>query len=123
MKNERREFTRYASKSKVLEIRIHGSDVVEKIQDISMGGLAVEYSIIHGKKLEIGLIDISWNDKDPSYLAMIPCEVIYDHVTLPQGRTFRGRNMRRCGLRYKSVLEMHKERLQALFSSNDMVPA
>jgi len=121
MKNERREFTRYASKSKALAIHIHGTDVVEKIQDISTGGLAVEYSVINGKKLEIGLIDISWNDKDPSYLAMIPCEVIYDQVTLPQGRTYRGRNTRRCGLRYKPLLETHRERLEALFASSDMV--
>lgn len=122
MKNERRKYIRYVFKSKELHVYIHGCDVVEKIQNISMGGLAFEYPAAKTEGLPISLIDIYWNFEESTYLSMIPCEVVYDNATLPEGATFRGKFMRRCGLKYKSISKAHQECLKTLFAVNDTMP-
>lgn len=121
MKDERREFRRYAVTGRNLYLYIHGYDLVEEIQDISLGGLSFEYTPIQFRELQITLIDIFWSFENPFYLSMVSCETVYDHAALPEGRTFRGRNIRRCGLKCCTISKKHKEGLESLLASNDMM--
>ncbi len=118
MKNERREFARYVFTSKNLHLYIHGADLVKNIKDISIGGLAFHHTPILGEERQASLIDIFWDGSNPFYLWKIPCAIIYDQAALPEGQAFRGRDTRRCGLKFVSVSEGHRQRLALLFRSD-----
>ena len=97
-----------------IQFAIHPSQKLYPIKDISNGGLAVEYSPEANEPFELEAIDIIAMADEQYYLPKIACKTVYDIPTLMHDRSFRGGEMRICGLKFVELTKEQEEKLDIL---------
>ncbi len=112
MFDEKRKFTRFKGKEGAFAAFIRPNDLmsVGQIQDISIGGLCVQYvSTNEGNK---GRSEIKIFGKNDRFLHLdrVQCRIVYDKE-VPAG-SWEQITTRRCGVEFKNLSVKHSSMLQ-----------
>jgi hypothetical protein len=108
---ERRQHPRYRVREGEFEVFSRDSDIMGKLNNISQGGLAFQYSPVEGRRAESATIDIMAKSPDPFFLPSIACRTMYDISVLAEERTFTGAAIRLSGVQF---FRLSKEQTQKL---------
>jgi len=108
---ERRQHPRYPVREGEFEVFSHDSKIMGKLDNISQGGLAFQYSPVEGRRAEPETIDIMAKSPDPFFLPSVACLTMYDISVLAEDRTFTGAATRMCGVQF---VRLQKEQTQKL---------
>jgi len=73
---ERRQHPRYRVREGEFEVFSRDSKIIGKLNNISQGGLAFQYSPVEGQKAESETIDIMAKGPDPFYLPAVACRTM-----------------------------------------------
>ena len=111
---ERRQHPRYPVRDGEFEVFSRDSNIMGKLNNISRGGLAFQYSPVEGRKAESETIDIMAKSPDLFYLPSVACRAMYDISMLAEDRTFTGAATRLCGVKIFRPTKEHEQKL-ALF--------
>jgi len=99
--SERRRHTRFGPGDMTVAVRSPSDTFVGKIQDISLGGLSVEYVLKEVQNGVLGQVDI-WTSNGFS-LPNLPCKVVYQDVVRESKPPFFGPEVRRCGIEFQGL--------------------
>ena len=115
--DDRRRHIRYALKTEVFLVFRPAFDRLGTVKDVSLGGVAFEYSVFdHIRKVEeTEEIDIFSSRPDHFMLRQVPCRVVYD-VKLEQP-SLSGIETRRCGIKFGRLSAHHRQLLKQLLAS------
>ena len=108
---ERRQHPRYRVREGEFEVFSRDSKIIGKLNNISQGGLAFQYSPVEGQKAESETIDIMAKGPDPFYLPAVACRTMYDISALAEDRTFTGASLRLSGVQF---VRLNKEQTRKL---------
>ena len=111
---ERRQHPRYRVNEGDFEVFSRDPNIAGKLNNISQGGLAFQYSPVEGRRAESETIDIMAKNSDPFFLPSIDCQTMYDISTLAEDRTFTGAAVRLSGVQFIR-LDKDQARKLALF--------
>ena len=111
---ERRQHPRYRIPEGDFEVFSRDANITGKLNNISLGGLAFQYSPVEGRKGESATIDIMAKNSDPFFLPSVSCRTIYDVSILTEDRTFTGAAIRLTGVQFFQLDEAQVQKL-ALF--------
>ena len=111
MEAERRQQRRRSVPDDRIEIFSRDSKIIGKLNNISQGGLAFQYSPVEGQKAESETIDIMAKGPDPFYLPAVACRTMYDISALAEDRTFTGASLRLSGVKF---VRLNKEQTRKL---------
>lgn len=116
MKNERRQFERYSVVDDAYAALGSNYDRVGKITDISIGGLAFDYTSGELKSNAVNRLDI-FLAANHFNLHNLPCKVVYDitlQVPKVKSKFIDQLTTRRCGVKFGQLSTSIKRKLQAL---------
>jgi len=119
---ERRQHPRYGVREGELEVFSHDSKIMGKLNNISQGGLAFQYSPVEGCKAESATIDIMAKSPDPFFLPSVACRTIYDIIMLAEDRTFTGAATRLTGVQFFKLDEEQEQKLKLFFKKYGLEP-
>ena len=108
---ERRQHPRYPVRDGEFEVFSRDSKITGKLNNISQGGLAFQYSPVEGRKAESETIDIMAKSPDPFFLPSVACRTMYDVSVLAEDQTFTGAALRLSGVQF---VRLNKEQTQKL---------
>jgi hypothetical protein len=108
---ERRQHPRYPVREGEFEVFSHDSKIMGKLNNISQGGLAFQYSPVEGRNAESETIDIMAKSPDPFFLPSVACRTMYDISVLAEDRTFTGAAARLCGVKFVGLQNDQTQKL------------
>jgi hypothetical protein len=111
---ERRQHPRYHIPEGDFEVFSRDANITGKLNNISMGGLAFQYSPVEGRRAEPETIDIMAKSPDPFFLPSVACKTRYDISVLAEAQTFTGAAIRLTGVQFFQLDEEQAQKL-ALF--------
>jgi len=120
VESERRQFTRYAVERDEFEIFCRQTGINGTLKDISMGGLAYQYSPSEGDSPPSEVIDILGKSPERFYLQGLVCQRIYDIIELTADHTFRGMEIKLKGLAFTGLSEKQRQQLEDFFEKYDV---
>ena len=120
---ERRQHPRYRVRDGEFEIFSCDSNMTGKLNNISQGGLAFQYSPVEGRKAESATIDIMARNSDPFFLPSVACRTMYDISTLAEDRTFTGASARLCGVKFVRLQDDQTQKLAHFIKKYGLEPA
>ena len=113
---ERRKFDRHRVSKNLFFVFNHDSTEMAEIKDIGEGGLKFEYLPVEEQKTEWKLIDIFSKTSQHVYIFDIPCDLIYDIITLEEDHSFMGCPARIAGLQFGRLATEQNKKLESLLS-------
>lgn len=123
MEAERRQHPRYRVREGALEVFSRDSKLIGKLNNISQGGLAFQYSPVGGQKAESETIDITAKSPDLLYLPSVACRTIYDISALAEDQSFTGATTRLCGVIFSRPYKEHKQKLAFFIKEYGLEPS
>ena len=111
---ERRQHPRYRIPEGDFEVFSRDTNITGKLNNISMGGLAFQYSPVEGRRAESETVDIMAKSPDPFFLPSVACKTRYDISVLAEAQTFTGAAVRLTGVQFFQLDEEQMQKL-ALF--------
>lgn len=114
MKEERRKHPRHTLNHHEVFILDRHSEKVAVLKDISFGGMQLRYLPDAFTNDQCALIDIVSGEKNQVLIAGLSCNMVYDFADLMQDGSFRGMDVRRCGVRFRGLTEDQKDRLHQI---------
>ena len=111
LKAERRRHPRYRVREGDFEVFSRDSNIMGRLDNISRGGLAFQYSPVDEQHAESATIDIMAKSPDPFFLPSFACRTTYDIRVLAEDRTFTGAEIRLSGVQF---FELNKEQAEKL---------
>jgi hypothetical protein len=111
---ERRRHPRYRVNEGDFEVFSRDPKITGKLNNISLGGLAFQYSPVEGRRAESETVDVVAKSPDPFFLPSVACKTRYDISVLAEDRTFTGAAVRLSGVQF-SRLDEDQARKLALF--------
>ena len=114
MEQEQRRFERCTIGSDEVQVSVLPSPKTYSVNDISKGGLAIEYSPLADEPFETESIDIIAVGFGRIYLKKIACETVYDHQTLMHDNSFSGGVRRIRGLKFVELTKKQEDELDIL---------
>ena len=122
MMAERRQHPRYPVRDGEFQVISHDSKIMGKLNNISQGGLAFQYSPVGGQKAESETIDIMAKSPDLLYLPSVACRTMYDISALAEDQTFTGAATRLCGVKFFRLNKEHKQKLAHFIKKYGLEP-
>ncbi len=120
MKKERRALERLYPERDMQVIFKGPKPIVGTIYNISTKGVSVEYDGRNRPQMDRDVsIKLALDLQSALIVDDILCTPIYDIPTLARKKTFRGVNMRLCGLKYADLNQTDQSMLQKLLASTD----
>jgi hypothetical protein len=116
MNVERRNFDRHPVSKNLFFVFNHDSTEMAEIKDIGEGGLKFEYLPVAEQKTEWKLIDIFSKTSQHVYIFAIPCNLIYDIITLEEDHSFMGSPARIAGLQFSRLDKNQKKKIDTLLN-------
>ena len=116
MNVERRKFDRHPVSNNLFYVFNHDSTEMAEIRDIGEGGLKFEYLPVEAQKTEWKLIDIFSKTSQHVYIFGIPCDLIYDIITLEEDHSFMGSPARIAGLQFGRLDKNQKKKIDTLLN-------
>ena len=116
MNLERRKFDRHPVSNNLFYVFNHDSTEMAEIRDIGEGGLKFEYLQVEAQKTEWKLIDIFSKTSQHVYILGIPCDLIYDIITLEENHSFMGSPARIAGLQFGRLDKNQKKKIDTLLN-------
>ena len=111
---ERRQHPRYHIPEGDFEVFSRDTNITGKLNNISLGGLAFQYSPVEGSRALSETVDIIAKSPDPFFLPSVACKTRYDISVLAEDRTFTGAAVRMTGVQFFQLDEEQMQKL-ALF--------
>ena len=100
---ERRQHPRYRTREGDFKVFSRDAKITGKLDNISLGGLAFQYSPIEGRRAASETIDIMAKSPDPFFLPSVACKTRYDISVLAEDRSFTGAAVRLSGVQFISL--------------------
>ena len=116
-KAERRKFDRFPVPRNQCYVFDHDSTEMAEIKDIGKGGVKLEYAPVANMKTGWKIIDIFTQDYKQFYLLEIPCQLIYNTISLAEDYTFSGSKVRIAGLKFETLSKEQTKKLEALLNT------
>lgn len=112
MFEEKRKVKRFKGKEGAFAAFIRPNDLMNmgQIQDISMGGLCVQYVAANEDNKGCSAIKIFGSNDRFIHLERIQCRIVYDHK-VPEG-SWQQVSTRRCGVEFENLSVKHLSMLQ-----------
>jgi hypothetical protein len=120
---ERRQHPRFRVREGAFEVFSRDSKMIGKLSNISLGGLAFQYSPVGGQKAESETIDIMAKSPDLLYLPSVACRTMYDISALAEDQTFTGAATRLCGVKFFRPTKEHKQKLALFIKKYGLMPS
>jgi len=111
---ERRQHPRYRVGEGDFEVFSRDSNIKGRLDNISRGGLAFQYSPVEARSADSAAIDIMAKSPDPFFVPSVACRTVYDISMLAEDRTFSGAEIRLSGVQFFDLNKEKSEKL-ALF--------
>jgi len=109
---ERRQHPRYRIPEGDFEVFSRDANITGKLNNISMGGLAFQYSPVEGRRAESGTIDVMAKSPDPFFLPSVASKTRYDISVLAEAQTFTGAAVRLTGVQFFQLDEEQALKLE-----------
>ncbi len=112
MSEDKRKFKRYKGKEGAFAAFVKPNELVNmgQIQDISLGGLCVQYLATENRDGECSSIKIFGSNDRFIHVDKVKCRVVYEHE-IPEG-SWEQISTRRCGVEFESLSVKHLTILQ-----------
>ena len=92
------------------------SDKVATLIDLSIGGMKLSYSPEKFACNQWASIDIYAGKQNRLLIAGLTCEIVYDAPSLMENGSFRGIDVRTCGVRFNELTEFQKDNLSLVMA-------
>ena len=111
-----RRFVRFQVPEDEFQLIRQNNNTIGWLMDISHHGLSYEY--IAAEKQQVDLEDIGiFSDKNKGiFLPGLSCKVVYDIIVDEESETYSVFNFRRCGLKYRTLTNGQRDRLEYLLN-------
>ena len=119
---ERRQHPRYRVNEGDFEVFSRDANITGKLNNISLGGLAFQYSPVEGRKGESATIDIMAKSPDPFFLPSVACKTRYDISVLAEAQTFTGAAVRLTGVQFFQLDEEQAQKLKLFIKKYGQEP-
>jgi hypothetical protein len=123
MEQEQRGSERCTIGSDEVQVSVSTSRKIYSVNNISKGGLAIEYNPLADEPFETKSIDIIAVGYGRIYMKKIASETVYDHQTLMHNNSFSGGVRRIRGLKFVELTEEQEDKLETLLKSCFKSPA
>jgi hypothetical protein len=123
VKQEQRGSERCTIGSDEVQVSVSTSPKIYSVNNISKGGLAIEYNPLADEPFETKSIDIIAVGYGRIYMKKIASETVYDHQTLMHNNSFSGGVRRIRGLKFVELTEEQEDKLETLLKSCFKSPA
>jgi hypothetical protein len=120
---ERRQHPRYPIREGAFEVFSRDSKMIGKLNNISQGGLAFQYTPVEGQKAESEIIDIMAKSPNLLYLPSVACRTMYDISALAEDQTFTGAATRLCGVKFFRLNKEHEQKLALFIEKYGLEPS
>ena len=120
---ERRQHPRYRIPEGDFEVFSRDTNITGKLNNISLGGLAFQYSPIEGRRAESETIDIMAKSPDPFFLPSVACKTRYDISVLAEDQTFTGAAIRLTGVQFFKLDEEQARKLKLFIKKYGREPS
>ena len=120
---ERRQHPRYPVREGDFEVFSRDSKITGKLNNISQGGLAFQYSPVEGRRAESATIDILAKNSVPFFLPSVACRTMYDVSVLAEDRTFTGAAIRLTGVQFFKLDEDQARKLKLFIKKYGREPS
>ena len=114
--SHRRLFARFQVSEDEFQLIRQNTRTIGWLKDLSFHGLSYEY--IAAEKQQVDLEDIGiFSDKSKGiFLPGLSCKVVYDIIVDEESETSSVFNFRRCGLKYRTLTNGQRDRLEYLLN-------
>ena len=119
---ERRQHPRYRIPEGDFDVFSRDTNITGKLDNISQGGLAFQYSPVKGRRAESETIDIMAKSPDPFFLPSVACKTRYDISVLAEDRTFTGAAVRMTGVQFFQLDEEQAQKLKLFIKKYGLEP-
>ena len=123
MEQEQRGSERCTIGSDEVQVSVSTSRKIYSVNNISKGGLAIEYNPLADEPFETESIDIIAVGYGRIYMKKIACETVYDHQTLMHNNSFSGGVRKIRGLKFVELTKEQEDKLETLLKSCFKSPA
>ena len=120
---ERRQHPRYHVRDGEFEVFSRDSKIMGKLNNISQGGLAFQYSPVEGRRADSATIDILAKNSVPFFLPSVACRTMYDLSMLAEDRTFTGVATRLCGVKFVGLQKEQTQKLAHFIKKYGLEPS
>ncbi len=119
MKRERRKDPRRRLAGNIVYVLDKNSAKLATLNDFSAGGLQLSY-IPTSQAIDDQwtLVDICAGAQPPMCISGVVFETVYDITSLMENGTFSGMDVRICGVRFDSLTEAQRKRLEMLLANS-----
>lgn len=111
MQPDRRKYPRYTLETNEVFILDCSAKKVAMLWDLSFGGMQLRYLPDAFTNDQCGLIDLVSVKNNRVLISGLSCNMVYDFKDLMENGSFRGMDVRRCGVCFKPLTESQKDRL------------
>ncbi len=123
MEAEKRQHPRYPIREGEFAVCSRDSKMIGKLNNISQGGLAFQYTPVEGQKPESETIDIMAKSPDLLYLPSMACRTMYDISVLAEDQTFTGASTRLRGLKFVGLQKVQTQKLTLFIEKYGLEPS
>ena len=116
---ERRRFNRYRPVENTFFVFGYNSNLMGKINDISVNGIGYKYTPIVGNVSEPNLIDITGTLRNRFYILGIQCRKIHNTTLLSEHDTFRTVRITCSGVQFVNLTGEQSTRLEVILQYFD----
>jgi hypothetical protein len=113
--DEPRSHLRCDVKASGVAVVFRGCAASAALNDLSLGGMAVQYTPASPGLPAAGVCDLISSKADVDLPRGIQCCVVYDIAALAEGLSFSGEAIRRRGFRFLGLAAGQKRQIRALF--------
>jgi len=118
MKRERRKSPRCRLSGNIVYVLDKHSAKLATLSDFSDGGLQLSYLTSLSIDHQWNLVDICTGAQPPMCVSGVVCETVYNITSLMENGTFSGMDMRISGVRFDSLTEAQRKRLEMLLATS-----
>jgi hypothetical protein len=101
---------------------IRGCDVPADLVDVSLGGMAVHYTLAGPGLPDSTVCNLIAAGAEFALPMALACRTMYDIAELAEGRSFRGSTTRRRGFRFSRLTEEQKHEVELFISRSGASP-
>lgn len=109
MQLDRRKYPRHTLETNELFILDGHAKKVAMLRDLSFGGMQLRYLPSAFTDDQCALIDLVSVKSNQVLIAGLSCNLVYDFADLMEDGSFRGMDVRRCGVCFKRLTNSQKD--------------
>ena len=114
--SHRRQFARFQVSEDEFQLIRQNNRTIGWLKDISLHGLSYEYIAVEKQQIDLEDIGIFSDKIKGIFLPGLSCKVVYDIIVDEESEIYSVSNFRRRGLKYRTLTNGQRDRLEYLLN-------